>query len=66
MPRQPKNVSVFSTINRHPGMFGDMSFVDYNDQTTFARVLCGHEHKFVAECKRSGIRFMSYPPHFKF
>ena len=59
-----KNVSIFSTINRHPRMFRDMQFVDYDDQTTFARVLHGHEHKFVAECKRNKIRFMSYPPNF--
>ena len=64
MPHQHKETSIFATINRHPGLFRDSSFVDYNNQTTFARVLCGHEHKFVSECKRKGIHFMSYPPNF--
>ena len=65
MPRQHNDTSIFSTINRHPGLFRYSQFVDYNDQTTFARVISGHEHKFVSECKRVGIQFMSYPPGFK-
>ena len=58
------DVSIFSTINRVPGLFKNHPFVDYNSETTFARVTHGKEHMFVSECKRRGIQFMSYQPGF--
>ncbi len=57
-------VSIFSTVNRFPGLFRNHPYVDYNSETTFARVLHGKEHTFVSECKRHGIQFLSYPPGF--
>jgi hypothetical protein len=62
---QKINRTIFSTINRFPGLFLNHPHIDYNHQTTFALVARGHEHEFVSECKRQQIQFMSYPPHFQ-
>lgn len=56
--------SVFSTINRHPRLLSNHPHIDYNPQTTFARVHRGFEHVFVNECKRLNIQYMTYPPNF--
>lgn len=58
------DVSIFSTVARFPGLFKNHPYVDYNADTSFARVCRGKEHMFVSECKRLGIQFMSYPPGF--
>ena len=58
------DVSIFSTVSRHSRLFKNHPHVDYNADTTFARVSRGKEHLFVSECKRLGIQFMSYPPGF--
>ena len=59
-----KDVSIFSTVIRFPGLFKNHPNIDYNAETSFARVDRGKEHLFVSECKRQGIQFMSYPPNF--
>jgi hypothetical protein len=59
------NSSIFSTINRFPGLFENYPHIDYNAQTTFAYVARGHEHEFVSACKKRNIQFMTYPPHFQ-
>lgn len=59
-----KDVSIFSTVMRFPGLFKKHPNIDYNPDTSFARVDRGKEHLFVSECKRLGIQFMSYPPNF--
>jgi len=59
-----KDVSIFSTVMRITRLFNNHPNIDYNAETTFARVDRGKEHLFVSECKRRGIQFMSYPPNF--
>ena len=57
--------SIFSTITRHPGLFKNYYGIDYNAETTFARVTCGMESAFRWECAEKNIPFLSYPPNFK-
>ena len=58
-------VSIFSTITRHPGFLKDYPGIDYNPETTFARVKQGMESAFRWECTNKNIDFMSYPQGFK-
>ena len=64
-PAVQKEKSIFSTINRHPGLFKNYPGIDYNSETTFARVDAGMESAFRWECANKNIEIMIYPTGFK-
>lgn len=64
-PAVPKEKVIFSTINRHPGLFKNYPGIDYNSETTFARVDAGMESAFRWECANKNIEIMIYPSGFK-
>ena len=63
--KRSKEIIIFSTVTRHPGLFKNYPGIDYNSETTFARVEAGMESAFRWECCDKNIEFMSYPPGFK-
>ena len=60
-----KQTLIFSTVTRHPGLFNNIFGIDYNPQTSFARVDRGMVSTFRRECTNLGIQFLEYPPEFK-
>ena len=60
-----KAKSIFSTVTRHPGLFKNYPGIDYNPQTSFARVDAGMESAFRMECANKNIDILIYPPSFK-
>lgn len=60
-----KAKSIFSTVTRYPGLFKNYPGIEYNPQTSFARVDSGMESAFRMECANKNIAILIYPPSFK-